>query len=128
MRKFDANSLRARIEQVLGLRITELEISFKAMFGGITGYTCGRNFVSLSSVGLALKLSEDDRAALLKIRGAKPLRYDAAGPPSKTSVVVPDSILDDDEPLRFWLNKSILHCRSLPLKTRRPARARGSAD
>ena len=128
MRKFDANSLRARIEQVLGLRMIELEISFRAMFGGVTGYTYGRNFVSLSSVGLALKLSEDDRTALLKIRGAKLLQYDAAGPPSKTSVVVPDSILDDDRALRFWLNKSILHCQSLPSKTRRPARARKSAD
>lgn len=120
MRQFDAKSLRARIEEVFGPRVVELELSFRPMFGGITGYASGRNFVSLSNVGMALKLDAKDRATLLAIDGAKPLQYEPDGPVSKSSVVLPPSILDDDRVLRDWLRKSIAYCRAQPVKPRRP--------
>jgi TfoX/Sxy family transcriptional regulator of competence genes len=120
MRQFEAKSLRARIEDVFGPRIVELELSFRPMFGGITGYASGRNFVSLSNVGMALKLDAKDRAALLAVDGARPLQYEPGGPVSKSSVVLPDSILDDDRLLRDWLRRSIDYCRAQPPKARRP--------
>lgn len=41
-------------------------LSFKAMFGGVSGYMEGRVFASLSNRGLALKLSPSDQTALLQ--------------------------------------------------------------
>ncbi|ALK08140.1 TfoX/Sxy family protein [Blastochloris viridis] len=119
MGPFDAKVLRGRIEAVLGPEAHALEIAFRPMFGGITGYAFGRNFVSLSDVGLALKLGADDRAALLAL-GGRPLQYDPGGPVSKSSVVVPDDVLGDDARLGEWLRRSIAFCRAAPATPRRP--------
>jgi TfoX/Sxy family transcriptional regulator of competence genes len=120
---FDAKALRARIEAVLGPEAHVLEIAFRPMFGGITGYAFGRNFASLSDVGLAIKLGATDRAALLAA-GGRPLQYEPGGPVSRSSVVVPDVVLNDDAALRAWLHTSIAFCRAAPAKAARSRRAK----
>jgi len=77
----------------------QLEIRFKPMFGGILAYAFDKPCGSLSDVGLALKLSGSTREDLLAVAGAMPLRYAADRPPSKTYVVVRDSMLADREML-----------------------------
>ncbi len=84
-----------------------MELAFRPMFGGIMGYAGGKPFVSLSDVGLALKLAPGDRETLLSAPGARPLQYEAEMPPSKTYVVVPDAMLEDLDGLRFWIIKSV---------------------
>jgi len=84
----------------------ELELTFRPMFGGIMGYASGKVFASLSDVGLALKLSGDDHAALLAVEGAKPLQYEPGTPISKSYVVVPEAMLGNPEQLRGWIARS----------------------
>ena len=91
------------------------EITFKAMFGGQTGYFEGRNFVSLSDVGLALKLPADVHNELLKINGAKRLQYEPDSPPSKQSIIVPSDLCADTASFAVWVGKSLAYVATLPL-------------
>ncbi len=96
-------TLQATLE---GAAPPDLELAFRPMFGGIMGYAGGKVFASLSDVGLALKLSGDDHAALLALEGAKPLQYEPGTPPSKSYVVVPEAMLANPEQLRDWIARS----------------------
>lgn len=92
----------------------DLEVTFRAMFGGIMAYAEGKPFVSLSDVGLAVKLWGDAHSELLAAPGAKPLQYDPSQPVSKSYVVVPEAMLNDRDALRGWLKRSVAN---LPVKT-----------
>jgi TfoX/Sxy family transcriptional regulator of competence genes len=86
----------------------DMELRFKAMFGGIMGYAAEKPFASLSDVGLALKLERtEDHAALMAEPGAKALQYDASQPVSKTYVVVPEGMLGDKDALRAWVVRAV---------------------
>ena len=86
----------------------DLELRFKAMFGGILGYADEKPFASLSDVGLAFKLETlADHQALMDLPGAKALQYDASQPLSKTYVVVPEGMLDDKDVLRTWAVRTV---------------------
>src|SRR5690349_10289203 len=84
----------------------EIELRFRPMFGGIGAYADGRMFMTLSNVGVALKLGGGGRERLLRLPGAKPLQYAPNAPPSKSYVVVPDSMLADRKLLRSWIETS----------------------
>ena len=115
----DPNALRVRLEAACDTPAFPAQLSFKAMFGGLTGYADERNFASLSDVGLAFKLAPNDIAALVALGGAM-LRYEPNMPASKTSVVVPARVLDDDDALRDWAIRSARHVATLPLKKKKP--------
>lgn len=105
--------LQKRVEAAAPL---EIELRFRPMFGGIGVYADGRMFMSLSDVGLALKLGGTERDALLKIADAKPLQYEPGAPPSKSYVVVPNRMLDDRKALRVWIEKSVAFVKSTPAR------------
>jgi len=84
----------------------DLELAFRPMFGGIMGYAGGKVFASLSDVGLALKLTGEDRDALLAVPGSKPLQYEPDQPASKSYVVAPEAMLNDHDTLRAWIVRS----------------------
>ncbi len=99
----------------------DLELAFRPMFGGIMGYAKGKVFVSLSDVGLALKLSAADREALLAIPGSKPLQYEPDQPPSKSYVVVPEAMLSAPDMLRTWITRSATSLASAtPSRPKKP--------
>ncbi len=98
----------------------DLELAFKPMFGGIMGYAGGKVFVSLSDVGLALKLAGADRDELLTIAGSKPLQYEPDQPPSKSYVVAPESMLSDLDDLRMWIARSVEGLAAKGAGTRKP--------
>jgi TfoX/Sxy family transcriptional regulator of competence genes len=102
-------NLRKIVEKAAPL---EIELRFKPMFGGIGAYAFGRMCMSLSDVGLALKLGEAGRQALLRLKGAKPLQYEPDAPPSKSYVVVPDRMLSDPKTLQSWIAKSAAFVRA----------------
>ena len=104
----------------------DTELTFRPMFGGITGYYQGRVFASLSNVGLGLKLPAEAQEALLKIEGAKRLQYEPDSPPSKQSIVVPDAMREKTEELAKWVKQSTDHVLTLPApkpKTKKAADA-----
>ncbi|WP_371876705.1 hypothetical protein [Sphingomonas sp. DG1-23] len=83
-------------------------------------YTMGRPFASLSNAGIALKLPESDRAALLGEARGYPLRYDPDDPPSKSYTVLPEeSYGPGRERLEKMLAASIAFCQAQPLKPKR---------
>lgn len=116
---YDPKSLGKIVEATAS---PERELLFRPMFGGIGVYSRGRMFCSLSDMGLALKLLGDEHAALLKVRGAKPLRYDTSMPPSKSYVVVPANMLKNRRLLGAWIARSqasVLASVTKPKKKRR---------
>lgn len=92
----------------------DMALSFKAMFGGVLGYMDGRAFASLSNIGLALKLSAEDQAALLREPGAKRLRYEPDAPESKQYIVVPNAVQASAEALGEWAARSRAFVQTLP--------------
>ena len=84
----------------------DLDLAFRPMFGGIFGYAAGQAFASLSNVGLALKMTGADHAALSEAPGVKPLRYEPDDPPSKSYLLLPDAMLSDPDSLRSWIARS----------------------
>ncbi len=96
----------------------DLEVEFKAMFGGACAYVRGRVFASLSNVGLALKLPPEAQEELLKQAGAKRLQYSEEDPPSRQYIVVPPVTLERLESLAEWVRRSVEHVMKLPGKVR----------
>jgi len=88
--------------RVAGLNAVEC----KRFFGGAAAYVDDRIFMTLTSVGLALKLPENDRALLMTI-GAKPLRYFSKAPIKKEYVILPHGTAKDDVALAALVKKSV---------------------
>jgi TfoX/Sxy family transcriptional regulator of competence genes len=103
----------------------DLDLRFRAMFGGIMGYADGQAFASLSNVGLALKMSGAESVALSALPGVEPLRYEPDQPPSKSYLVLPDPMLSDPDGLRSWIARSAAGLKP-NVKTPRKSLARGS--
>ncbi len=104
-------SLLERVRTDLGPDVADIEC--RHFFGGAAAYADGRIFMTLTPVGLALKLPEDARAALMA-RGASALRYFPKGPIKKDYVVIPDSLAADDGTLAAWIGQSIGFSQSSP--------------
>jgi len=99
----DLQSLLARSAPKRGRVVT---ITCKHFFAGAAAYVDGTIFMSLTPVGLALKLPEDARTELRKL-GAKPLRYFPKGPNKKDYVVVSARLAKDSKALSPWIAQSI---------------------
>jgi len=106
-----------RLQAIVEAAAPDLDLSFRPMFGGIMGYAGGAAFLSLSNVGLAIKVSGAERDALLAV-GGEPLRYEPDSPPSKSYVVVPASALDEAPALHDWLTRAARGLAPKPKKSR----------
>ena len=105
----DLRALMSRVSPRLPGR-TVLE--FKHFFGGAAVYADGRICITLTPVGLALKLPEESQRKLTA-DGATPLRYFPKGPIKKQYVVVPRSFLEDESRLKPWAEESIRYAGAL---------------
>ena len=122
----DLAALRALLDRLPGPPIAGVELECKHFFSGAAGYANGRIFISLTKVGLALKLPEETRAALID-RGAEALRYFPNGPIKKAYVCIPDKLADDQVALAAWIVESIRFSQTFP-KPRNPKKgARGAS-
>lgn len=104
-----------QLQAVVEAAAPDLELSFRPMFGGIMGYAGGAAFLSLSNVGLGVKLSGVDREVLLAA-GGEALRYEPDSPPSKSYVVVPPAMLDDAPALHGWLTRAAAGLKPKPAR------------
>ncbi len=98
--------LKALMDEVAPEESVEIRLDCKHFFSGAALYANGKICVTLTPVGLALKLPEGSRA-LLEQTGATQLRYSPEGPVKKDYVVLPKNILDDISALRGWVRESI---------------------
>ncbi len=112
--------LQAMLAPVAAALPRGVELEVKHFFGGAAAYAQGRICISLTPVGLAMKLSEADRRRLTK-QGATPLRYFPKGPVKQDYVVVPRAIRDNRRRLKTWARRSIEHVLTLPEPKRKPA-------
>ena len=84
-------ALRSAVEGVASALDPRINIECKHFFSGAAAHANGRIFMTLTSVGLALKLLQESREFLVA-QGAQQLRYFPTGPIKQHYVVVPDQI------------------------------------
>ncbi len=104
-------NLRNTIERASLSKAVRSQLLCKHFFSGAACYFDGTIFMSLTPVGLALKLSEDDRKTAFA-KGAKPLKYFPKAPVKKDYAVLPSRLIKDDALLRDWISRSIAFVRS----------------
>ena len=104
--------LRALIALLEGMGPPD-RIACKHFFGGAAAYARGKIFMTLTPVGLALKLPEAARERLIAL-GAQPLRYFPTGPIKKDYVVVPEALAHDRAALAPWVMESIRFVQPAP--------------
>jgi TfoX/Sxy family transcriptional regulator of competence genes len=95
----------------------------RQMFGYPCGFATGNMFCGLFGADLFVRLSEGDRAELLRVPGAK--TFDPmGGKPMREYVMIPRDVLDDEEGLRGWIANAFTYAESLPPKIRSGARVK----
>jgi len=95
--------------------LKDVKLEGKHFFSSAAVYANGRICISLTPVGLAIKLPEASRSLLMKEKGAKPLRYFPNGPIKKKYIVLPTAMVKDKKALRRWVKVSIEYVLSRPL-------------
>ena len=106
MAKAQLEALQALTDRILADQCAVGAIECKHFFSGAAAYIDDQIFMTLTPIGLALKLPERDRAQLTAL-GAAPLRYFPNAPIKKNYVILPDSVASDDAALARWARASI---------------------
>ena len=99
-----------------------VRLQCRHFFSGAALYANGTICASLTPVGFAVKLSQELRAALLRERRGKPLRYFEGGPIKKEYVLLSAAVLAEPAAVRAFLRESIRYVTS-----GRQTRTRGRA-
>jgi len=97
----------------------------RKMFGFPCAFLVGQMVAGLFQDGLFLRLGTEDREAFLALEGAS-LFEPMPGRPMKEYVLVPQQILDSEEALRAWLEKSLAYVLALPPKEKKAKPRRSS--
>ena len=90
-------------------------VTIRPMFGNISAFVNGNMFFGLFGSDLFLRLSAEERADLLKNKGASMLEP-MKGKPMKDYVVVPKTWRDRPETMRSWISKALESSSKLPPK------------
>ena len=122
MAKEYRDSLQAVLAPTIAALPAGVTVEIRHFFSGAAAYANDRICISLTGVGLAMKLPEDGRARLLA-EGAQPLRYFPKAPIKKQYVILPDGVADDSEQGRFWARQSIDYALTLPPPKRKKPKA-----
>jgi TfoX/Sxy family transcriptional regulator of competence genes len=118
--KEELRPLQQALEAAMPYPPEAVDLTFRSMFGGIGAYVRGRYFVSISAIGLALKLPADLQDQLLDEEPeAKRLQYSPEAPVSKQYILVPPHFLNNHSLLEPWVKKSIDYAVTLPLKKKK---------
>ena len=90
-------------------KLKNIKLEVKHFFSGAAVYVNSSICITLTPVGLAVKLPEQLRNNLTKQKNAKPLRYFAKGPIKKDYVLLSESMVTDTKNLSLWLKTSIMY-------------------
>ena len=86
------------------------------MFGGIAARVNGHFFAGLFGRSSIVQLPEPDRAEALALEGAGPFDPMGNGRVMSEKVMLPESIMADEEELRAWLSRAFQAALALPPK------------
>jgi len=90
-------------------------VEARKMFGWPARFVNGNMFTGLHEETLIMRLSEEDRTAFLKSKGAS-IFEPMPGRKMQEYVVAPDAMVREPEELRKWLQKSLAYASALPAK------------
>lgn len=111
--------LSAFIEKAVSDCFDGVNLECKHFFGGAALYADERICISLTPVGLALKLPEETKDRLLRSKRAMPLRYFPKGPIKKGYVLFPNGLARGGKALREYVKESIEYALTLPKPRRK---------
>lgn len=97
---------------------TNLKLECKHFFSGAALYVNNRICLTLTPVGLAIKLPEKTKNELLQNKKAVPLKYFPNSPVKKKYVLFPKGITDNKF-LHSYVNESIEYVITLPKPKRK---------
>ena len=96
-----------------------VNLECKHFFSGAALYADERICVSLTPIGLAVKLPEETKDKLLKNKKAIPLRYFPKAPIKKEYVLFPKGIKNGGTALHKYVNQSVEYVLTLPKPKRK---------
>ena len=108
MAKEYLDRLQAMLDPVVAALPAGITLICKHFFSGAAAYANGQICITLTPVGLAMKLPEEDRDALIK-EGASPLRYFPKAPVKKDYVILPQGLRDDAAQRALWVGRAIAY-------------------
>ena len=90
-------------------------VTIRPMFGNLSAFVNGNMYAGVFGDDLFVRLSEDDAAALLKVKGAS--RFEPMkGRPMKGYVVVPRDWKGDAAKASPWVATALVWTRKMPSK------------
>ena len=114
MAKEYLEKLSAFIEKATSDFPENINLECKHFFSGAALYADERICMTLTPVGLAIKLQEETKDNLLKNKKAIPLRYFSKSPIKKGYVLFPDGIAKGDKALHKYVKESIEYVLTIP--------------
>jgi len=88
----------------------------RKMFGYPAAFVNGNMFMGLHQENMIVRLSEPAREKLLKTAGAR-IFEPMPGRPMREYVILPASVIQDKEKLRFWVAQALEYGLTLKPKT-----------
>jgi hypothetical protein len=90
-------------------------VEVKTMFGNLAAFVNKNMFLALSGSSVSVRLSEEDRAVLLKVKGSGPFEP-MPGRPMAEYVVLPDTWRKQRAKASAWIERSMAYAAALPPK------------
>ncbi len=120
MAKEYLDKLSAFIDKTMADCLDGVQLECRHFFSGAALYADDRICISLTPVGLALKLPEETRNRLLTNKIVVPLKYFPNGPIKKDYVLFPDGIRNTgNEDLDKYVKESVEYVLTLPKPKRK---------
>jgi len=101
------DNLNELMNKIYPSKLKEGELVVKHFFSGAAVYVNGKICMTMTPVGFAIKLPEENRIKLLKEKDVKPLRYFPKAPIKKEYVVLSESRVGDLVSLRHLVKISV---------------------
>ena len=107
------------VDLFLSLVPDDPDAELRRMFGCPCLFLGGNMFAGIHQEDLFVRLSADDRAALLAVAGARQFEP-MPGRPMREYVCVPPAMLADQAALEAWVARALANAHALPPKVKRP--------
>jgi TfoX/Sxy family transcriptional regulator of competence genes len=99
----------------------------KVMFSYPAAFANGYLYSGLFGATLFVQLDERSGQELLSLPGAAPFDPMKRGAAFRKYVVLPDSMLDDEEAMLRWMRRAFDHVSALPPKLKKPRKPKKPA-